>query len=260
MIVFTLPHYDLVFKVIRDRFEYPKTTTHAEVRAKYSLVFQHDRAGRLVDAQEFQEWAFPRERFDPSLLNELTQTAASSVTVTEEHVVIHHLYVERRVTPLNLYLREMDDDAACEAALDFGQALKDLAATNIFPGDMLLKNFGVTRHRRVIFYDYDELCLLTDCRFRDLPQPRDLEEEMQSEAWFYVAENDIFPEEFLTFMGLQGAARQVFLGAHRDLLTADYWRQMQARHRAGEVIDIFPYRPNRRFQHPSPVTPIANPA
>jgi isocitrate dehydrogenase kinase/phosphatase len=248
MAVFTLPGYDLVFKVIRDTFAYPKSTTRAEVLAKYALVFQHDRAGRLVDAQEFREVAFPRERFSEVMLEELTRSCASSVTVAGRQVVIHHLYIERRVTPLNLYLHEAEAALAREAALDYGHAIKDLAATNVFPGDMLLKNFGVTRHGRVIFYDYDELCLVTDCRFRDLPQARDIEDELRAEAWYYVGENDIFPEEFLRFMGLQGQVLEAFLEAHRDLLTAGYWRQMQARHRAGEVMDIFPYRPSRRFR------------
>src|SRR6185503_2509662 len=112
------------------------------------------------------------------------------------------LYTERRMTPLNLYLREVDSRHAQDAIVDYGEAIKDLARTNIFPGDMLLKNFGVTRHRRVIFYDYDELCLLTTCHFRDLPAARDDLEETGAEPWYYVGPHDIFPEEFLTFLGL----------------------------------------------------------
>jgi isocitrate dehydrogenase kinase/phosphatase len=152
------------------------------------------------------------------------------------------------MTPLNLYLRAADAAAAHDAALEYGQAIKDLAATNIFPGDLLLKNFGVTRHGRVAFYDYDELCALTDCNFRDMPQARDVEEEMAAEPWFYVGDGDLFPEEFLTFMGLQGKVREVFLGAHGDLLSPEFWRRMQARHGAGEVMDIFPYRQDRRLR------------
>ncbi len=162
-------------------------------------------------------------------------------------VELKHVYTERRMTPLNLYLREVDSDKARDAVLDYGQAVKDLAATNIFPGDMLLKNFGVTRHGRVVFYDYDELCLVTDCNFREIPQPRDYDEEMASEPWFHVSPNDVFPEEFLSFMGLAGDLREAFLKSHGDLLTARYWRDMQARHRAGELIDIIPYRSSRRL-------------
>lgn len=249
MVVFTLPSFDVVFKVIRDRFAYPKTTTRAEVKAKYQLVFKHDRAGRLADVQEFEHLAFARERFAPELLEELAREAAETVAIGERVVEIKHLYTERRMVPLNLFLHQADDAAGRRAVLDYGQAVKDLAATNIFPGDLLLKNFGVTRHGRVIFYDYDELCLVTDCNFRDLPQAADDADEFGSEPWFYVGPNDIFPEEFLTFMGLQGGQREAFLRAHSDLLAPHYWRSVQARHRAGEVMDIIPYTPGRRLKY-----------
>jgi isocitrate dehydrogenase kinase/phosphatase len=163
MIVFALGSYDIVFKVIRDRFDYPKTTTHRQVRERYRLVFQHDRVGRLVDAQEFEHLTFRRDRFEEDLLQELVESAAGTVFVQGDDVVIRHLYTERRITPLNLYLRSAFEGEATQAVIDYGEAIKELAAANIFPGDFLLKNFGVTRHRRVVFYDYDELCLLTDC-------------------------------------------------------------------------------------------------
>jgi isocitrate dehydrogenase kinase/phosphatase len=241
MVVFTLPSYDLVFKVIRDHFAYPKTTVRQDVLDKYSLVFKSDRAGRLVDAQEFEHLQFPAHRFSAQLLRDLETYAPSALTRQDDHITIGHLYIERRVAPLNLYLRDQDYEAACAAVLDYGQALKDLARSNIFPGDLLLKNFGVTRHGRVIFYDYDELTLLTDCVFRDLPQARDDEEEMDAEPRFYVGPNDVFPEEFMHFLGLSDDLLALFLTVHRDLLGADFWRKMQERHRTGEIMDIFPY-------------------
>lgn len=246
MIVFTLDSYDLVFKVIRDQFDYPKTTTRQDVLEKYALVFKHDRAGRLVDAQEFRYLSLPRQRFAPEVLEELSRSATGSVIFTEDSLILKHCYAERRMTPLNLYMRAAEPAEAAAAIRDFGQAIKDLAATNIFPGDMLLKNFGVTRHKRVIFYDYDELTTVTDCVFRDLPQAQADEDEMRGEAWFYVGEKDIFPEEFLTFLGLSGELRQAFLEEHRDLLTADFWRRIQARHRAGEVLEVLPYAAHQR--------------
>ncbi|MDW8327102.1 MAG: bifunctional isocitrate dehydrogenase kinase/phosphatase [Anaerolineales bacterium] len=251
MVVFTLPSYDIVFKVIRDHFAPPKTTTRRDVLAKYDLVFRHDRAGRLVDAQEFRHLTFERERFAPDLLAELA-TATESVDFTDRDVVLKHVYVERRVKPLNLYLREASPEEARDAVLDYGQAIKDLAATNIFPGDLLLKNFGVTRHKRVIFYDYDELTMLTDCNFRDLPSPSSHDDEMSAEPWYYVGEKDIFPEEFGNFLGLTGELRRAFLEAHGDLLTPRFWREMQARHRAGEILEIPPYRADRRLNAHEP--------
>lgn len=252
MTVFTLPSLDVVFKVIRDSFLPPKSTTREEVRRKYELVHLHDRAGRMPDAQEFEHLAFPRARFAPGLLEGLLRDAGETVRLEGDRVSIRHLYAERRVTPLDLFLRERDEWTARHALLDFGQALRDLAATNTFPGDLLLKNFGVTRTGRVIFYDYDELSLLTDCNFRDLPEPSEEEEETAEEPWFYVGPNDVFPEEFIRFLGLPERLRGAFVRAQGDVLTAGFWRAMQERHRAGEVVDIFPYRDNQRLRHGRP--------
>jgi isocitrate dehydrogenase kinase/phosphatase len=247
MSVFTLPSFDIVFKVIRDRFAYPKTTTRRDVMERYQLVFRHDRAGRLADVQEFEHLAFARDRFSRRLVEELASEAAETVTIGPDIVEFKHVYVERRMTPLNLFIREAELPAAREAIIDYGQAVRDLAATNIFPGDMLLKNFGVTRHGRVVFYDYDELCLVTDCNFREMPTASDETDEFGSEPWFYVGPSDIFPEEFINFMGLGGELRAAFLLAHGELLTARYWHQIQARHRAGELLDIIPYPCSRRL-------------
>jgi isocitrate dehydrogenase kinase/phosphatase len=255
MIVFALSSFVVVFKVIRDTFAYPKTVTRRDVIDRYKFVFMHDRAGRLADVQEFEHLAFPRSRFSDQLLTELASGAAESVTIGEHMVEIKHLYTQRRLMPLNLYVREVDRTTACDAVIDYGQAVKDLAVTNIFPGDMLLKNFGVTRHGRVVFYDYDELCPVTDCTFRELPQARTFDEEFGAEPWFYVGPRDVFPEEFITFMGLAGQLREAFLTAHGDLLTTRYWTDIQTRHRAGEVLDIIPYRSSRRLRVEEPASP-----
>nr|WP_290666955.1 bifunctional isocitrate dehydrogenase kinase/phosphatase [Ardenticatena sp.] len=242
MTVFTMPTYDLVFKIIKDQFAPPKTTTRRDVMERYRLVFRHDRAGRLIDAQEFEHLRFDRAHFDDHLVDELCRVAASTVQADEVSVVVRHCYVERRLIPLDMYLQAADEAAAEAAVIEYGQAIKDLAAMNIFPGDMLLKNFGVTRHGRVVFYDYDELGLLTDHNFRHLPKPRDEEEALSAQPWFHVAPNDVFPEEFPRFWELTGRLREVFLAHHGDLFTVEFWRQMQERHRRGDIIHILPYR------------------
>jgi isocitrate dehydrogenase kinase/phosphatase len=247
MMVFDLPRFDVIFKIIKDRFNYPKTLTRREVMEKYALVFRHDRAGRLVDAQEFEYLEFDRARFSDGLLSELCASCAGSVTVKGDKVVIKHLYAERKMTPLNLFLLEAEEAAARAAVADYGQAVKDLAATNIFPGDMLLKNFGVTRHGRVVFYDYDELGLLTDYHFRRIPQSKDYDEEMSAEPWFSVGDNDVFPEEFIRFLGLQPQMEKALMDAHGDLFEVDFWTCMQQRIRDGEIMDIFPYPSYRRL-------------
>jgi isocitrate dehydrogenase kinase/phosphatase len=247
MLVFTLPSYDVVFKLIKDRFDFPKDTSRNEVMRRYRLVFEHDRAGRLIEAHEFEHLRIARERFDSELLDDLRRDAAGTVRLEGNDVVIAHAYVERRIRPLNLFLAEAEAAAGVAAARDYGQAIKDLALSNIFPGDILTKNFGVTRHGRVVFYDYDELCFLMDCNFRDMPQPTTHEEEMSAEPWFSVRENDIFPEEFPNFLGLPEPARAGLFEQHADLFRADFWRGVQRKLQAGEIPEIFPYGPERRL-------------
>jgi isocitrate dehydrogenase kinase/phosphatase len=251
MLVFTLPSYDVVFKVIRDVFAHPKTTGRQDVLDKYRLVFRHGRAGRLVDVQEFEHLSFPVSRFTPALLEKLLSGAPSTVEIVGDDVVVHHLFTERRLTPLDLHLRQASPEDARQAILDFGEAIRDLAKANIFPGDLLLKNFGLTRHGRVVFYDYDELCFVTDCRFRELPSADDGGGN-GGEPSFYVGENDVFPEEFLTFMGLRGEARAAFLERHGDLLRPGFWREIQRGERAGEIFDVFPYPRVRRLDPSGP--------
>ncbi len=229
MLVFTLPSHDLVFKVIRDRFGAPKTSTREDVIDRYQFVFRHDRAGRLVDAQEFKRLRLPRARFMPDLLDELLSEAGESCRIEGDDLIVEHCYVERRLRPLNLFLREADPAAAESAIIDYGNALRDLAASNVFPGDLLLKNFGVTSHGRVIFYDYDEICLLTDCVFRDLPQASCEEEETSGEPWFHCGPHDVFPEQWLPFLSIPPALCTVFTQHHAELLTASWWRSLSAR-------------------------------
>ncbi len=242
MSVFTVPTYNMVFKVIKDVFKPPKTVTRKQVIDTYRFVFMHDRVGRMADPQEFEYLKFPRSRFEDEVLNELLELCSEAVYVQGETVIIRHLFTERRMVPLNIYLTSVEKEKAKKAALDYGNAIKELAAANIFPGDLLMKNFGVTRHGRVVFYDYDELCFLTECNFRTKPVPRSHEEEYSSEAWFTVGEHDIFPEEFRAFMLPNGELREPFLKAHKDLFAVDFWKRMQQLHTTGQVIDFFPYQ------------------
>jgi isocitrate dehydrogenase kinase/phosphatase len=242
MAVFTLPAFNVVFKIIKDTFGAPKNTTRQAVMDKYHFVFVRDRVGRLADAQEYEHLEFPRRCFPDELLEYLLRVAGSTVRVEGDRVIVRQLYTERRVTPLNLYLRDAGEEAARDAVIDYGTAIKDLAAADIFTGDMLLKNFGVTRNGRVICYDYDELCLLSECRFRRLPEPTSIEEEFSAEPWFHVAEGDVFPEEFRAFLVPPGPVREAFLEAHGDLLDVEFWQGVQRRLAEGEVFDVFPYR------------------
>lgn len=249
MSVFTLPSLNIVFKVIRDRFAPEKRGhTRARVKDRYRLVFVRDRVGRLADTQEFEGLEFPASLFAGEVLEELLEEAPSTVRVEGDRVVIDHLYTVRRMRPLDMYIREAPREDALEALLDYGYAIKDLAVANIFPGDMLFKNFGVTRHGRVIFYDYDELVLLTECNFREIPEPLHPEDELRDGCWFHVGDRDIFPEEFGRFLGFPPGLREPFMEVHGDLLEVGFWREMKARQEAGEVPDFFPYRQSRRLR------------
>jgi isocitrate dehydrogenase kinase/phosphatase len=247
MAVFTLPSYEIVFKVIKDRFTSPKSATRRQVMERYKLVFHHDRVGRLMDAQEFEHLTLARERFDPLLLEELQQVASQAVVAREHDVVLTHVYTQRRVHPLDLYLKEVSPEKARAAVIDYGNAIKELAAANIFPGDLLIKNFGVTRNGRVVFYDYDELCLLTEVNFRRLPPATSYEDELAAEPWFSVGPNDVFPEEFRKFLGLPPELQEVMEEVHGDLFTPEFWWTMQERIKAEEEPDFYPYGEERRY-------------
>lgn len=249
MAVFTLPSYPYVFKVIRDRFPPPKKVTRQEVLDTYRLVKEHDRVGRLSDTLEYSHVALPRNRFDDELLDELYDTCGNSISEEGDYIVIKHLYIERRMTPLNIAIVRADEQTLDRLMQGYGQAIKELAGANIFPGDLLLKNFGITGQGqgRVVFYDYDEICYLTECNFRKIPPPRYPEDEFAAEPWYSVGANDVFPEEFVTFIFSDKRTRQAFLKHHRDLLDADFWIQKQENIKAGVYEDVFPYAQKLRF-------------
>jgi isocitrate dehydrogenase kinase/phosphatase len=249
MAVFTLPSYPYVFKVIRDRFPPPKKTTRQEVLETYRLVKMHDRVGRMSDILEYSHVALPKSRFTDDLLEELYETCAKSVSDEGDQIVFKHIYIERRMTPLNIAVQQADDHYLGKLMKGYGQAIKELAAANIFPGDLLLKNFGVTGQGqgRIVFYDYDEICYLTHCNFRKIPEPLYPEDEFAPEPWYSVAANDVFPEQFATFLFATNRVRQAFMKHHQDLLEADFWIQKQKNIEAGIYEDVFPYSQKIRF-------------
>jgi isocitrate dehydrogenase kinase/phosphatase len=254
MTVFTLPSFPYVFKVIRDWFEPPKDLDRRTVLDKYLMVKLHDRAGRMADTLEYSSVALPLDRFDPALVAELKRVAASSIEIEDEVIVIRHLYIERRMTPLDEYVKTADDERLRAALQEYGDAIADLAGAGIFPGDMLPKNFGVTRYGRVVFYDYDEIAWITDINFRRLPQPSTADEETAGEPWFSVAANDVFPEELPRFMCPPGRARDILAELHAELGDPAFWIAAQERFRAGVQGDLFPYPQSIRFskRYPEP--------
>ena len=249
MTVFTMPSYPYVFKVINDYFKPPKEVDRATVKRKYQIVKMHDRVGRMADTLEYSYAAFPVERISEQLMAELKEKCGKSLEIEGDKVIVRHLYIERRLDPLNLFFKRASAEQKEDAILGFGNAVKDMAAVNIFPGDLLYKNFGVTRHGRVIFYDYDEIEFMTDMNFRHIPEPRTPEDEMAAEPWYSVAPNDVFPEEFASFLLIDPELRRSFMKHHRDLLNADYWKGVQQDIRNERQRDVFPYSVSKRFRY-----------
>lgn len=247
MLVFDLPSFPYVFKVIKDFYPPQKDTTRELIKSKYLLVKQHDRVGRMADTLEYSSVAFPRHRFEEELIAELKHFCPSLLEEEGDMLVIKHLYIERRMIPLNIYLQEASPAQMQQAVLEYGNAIKDLVAANIFPGDMLWKNFGVTRHGKVVFYDYDEIEYLTDCNFRRVPAPRNEEDEMSGEVWYTVGPKDVFPETFGPFLLGNPQVREIFMAHHADLLDAAFWQGHKERILQGHVHDVFPYEPAKRF-------------
>ncbi len=247
MLVFDLPSFPYVFKVIKDFYPAQKETTRELIKSKYLLVKQHDRVGRMADTLEYSNVAFPRERFEDELVAELKHFCPSLLEDDGDALVIHHVYIERRMIPLNIYLQEASLAQIESAVIEYGNAIKDLVRANIFPGDMLWKNFGVTRHGKVVFYDYDEIEYLTDCFFRKVPEARNEEEEMSGEVWYKVGPKDVFPETFGPFLLGNPGVRNVFMKHHADLLEASFWHGHKERILAGYVHDVFPYEAGKRF-------------
>lgn len=247
MMVFTLPSFPYVFKVIRDKFAPTKEFGRDTVKARYLLVKKHDRVGRMADTMEYSDVALPLNRFSPELLEELQQSIAGSMQIEDDRVIIKHLYIERRMLPLNLYLEQASYEQKAKMMADYGQALKDMIAANIFPGDMLLKNFGVTRHGRVIFYDYDEVQYLLDVNFRTIPKTDNYDDMLSNEPWYSVGPGDVFPEQITTYVTAQNDIRQMLIQSHPELMDASYWQEKQQRIRDGVVEDVFPYPQSQRF-------------
>jgi isocitrate dehydrogenase kinase/phosphatase len=251
MLVFTLPSYPYVFKVIKDRFGASKEVDHATVRRKYQMVKQVDRVGRMADTLEFSHVALPKRRFAAELIAELRREIPSLLEEDGDDLIIKHLYIERRMEPLNLYLERVAkagrDDLIEQAVSEYGNAIRELAIANIFPGDLLWKNFGVTRYGRVVFYDYDEIEFMTDCNFRRIPPAPNEEAEMSGEPWYSVGRNDVFPEEFGTFLLGNQTIRNAFDKHHADLLAPGFWQQAQQEIRGGAIHDFYPYPEALRF-------------
>jgi isocitrate dehydrogenase kinase/phosphatase len=241
MHVFNLPSYPYVFKVIKDVFGPGKSTDRETVKSKFRMVKEVDRVGRMTDALEFTDLALPHARFAPELLDQLRELAPSVFDLEGDNLILRHCYVERRMVPLNLYLETATPEEADRAVREYGDAIRELAIANIFPGDMLWRNFGVTRYWRVVFYDYDEIEHLTDCTFRAIPPAPTPEAELSGEPWYPVGPRDVFPEEFDAFLLQSPTVRAPFLRHHAELLQPAFWQDCQRRVAAGEIVDVFPY-------------------
>jgi isocitrate dehydrogenase kinase/phosphatase len=248
MTVFTLPSYNVVFKMIKDYFDPPKMMTRQQVREKYKMVGLHDRVGRMADTHEFEEFHLPLDRIDPVLMEDLKNNVNSLLVITQNELILKHVYIERRMIPLNIYLENCTVEEARHAVEEYGNSILEMAKANIFPGDMMTKNFGVTRQKRVIFYDYDEIEFLTDMNFREKPKPESYEQIYASSPWYDIADNDVFPEDFKKFMIGRKDVKDYFLEYHKNLFDPDHWKMIQNQIRTGSAIHAFSYPQKIRFR------------
>lgn len=248
MTVFTLPSLNIVFKLIKDHFEPPKNMTRQEVKEKYKLVSQHDRVGRMADTHEFEYFKIPLNRISTELMKELRNTTNSLLQVSGDQLIIKHLYTERKMIPLNIFLETCTEEEGKRAVEDYGRAIFQLAQANVFPGDMMTKNFGLTRQKRVIFYDYDEIEFLVDMNFREKPKPETYTQIYASEPWYEIQKNDVFPEDFRRWMIGRMDLKPHFQDYHKNLFDPNYWRAIQDSIRMGELIHAYPYPEEIRFR------------
>ncbi len=257
MIGFTMPSYDFVFKVIKDRpcflrsrIDTLKTITREQVRFRYNFVSHHDRAGRMVDTQEFENLRFRKKRFSAMLLEEFRLAARNNVSISSDYVVIKHLYVQRKVIPLPMYFEsERNPEILRHVLIDFGYFLKDLAASGVFPSDLFNTwNYGITHWGRVVLFDYDDVLPIEQIKFREKPEPRDeLEEIEPEENWILAREDEFFVDELDRYSGIPEPLKEVFKSVHGDLYTLKFWKHITEKLNQGEIFDVIPYDRSKRF-------------
>ena len=258
MLVFTLPSYNHVFKVIKDKPCFvrsshmtDKTITKAQVMERYDFVCKRDRVGRLVDTQEFENLKFRIKRFSDELLNDCKKIANDAILINNDYVVINHLYLQRKVIPLPIYFhKESNINLIRQVIIDFGFFIKDLAATGLFPADLFNTwNYGVSEGNRVVLYDYDDIIPLENSNFKLKPVPKnDYEENSLEEDWIIADQNDFFLDEVDRYIGIPEALKGIFNSVHSDLFTVKYWQDIKSKVTNGEVMDIIPYDRTKRFK------------
>jgi len=250
MVTFRLPSFDYVFKVIRDTSPKQTFQGRAHVVRQYWKVHRMDRVGRMLDIMTFHNLRFRRASFDPALLDELLETAPGSARVEEDAVVFRYLYAERKIVPLDVYLRDapVPEEQRQHAVLDYGAAIRDLAAAGLFVGDYMTKNFGVSQYTRVILYDYDDMDDLVNWNFRSLPEPPEWAELLPYEDWLSKGPFDVFPEHDFRKFAVPEQYLEFFTRHHGELLNPGFWNRIKSELREGHVPDFYPYPGSKRLR------------
>lgn len=257
MAAFTLPSFPYVFKIIADKSD-KEGAIKSVVKRKYELVHETDRAGRMLDSLTYKNLQFDRELFTQEIIDEITQRAPSEIKMDENKVVLNHVYVQRKVIPLNIYLKEHENDPeeVKRVLEDWGFCIKGLAVAGIWVGDFKSKNFGVTSTGRIVSFDYDELRELDHLEFEKQPRWHSLpsaddEESYASPgtAWHdkHAYGRIYLPDEFGN-LEISSFLETVFKKLHPDLFNADYWQKIQTELREGKVPDVFPYALSERLK------------
>jgi isocitrate dehydrogenase kinase/phosphatase len=241
---FTFRACEYHLKVIRDHptasykwGEYPGV---AAIIDKYRLVHEINRAGSMLDNVMYFNLRLDREMFDPELLDELLRQASGSVQVEQDGVFLRSLIVQMKIIPLPVYLESADETETRDVIISLGNCIRNNAATNIFNKDLDSRNYGVGRYGRVFLFDYDAVEKLTDVKIRTNSDREPGEEAIP--AWFFESGVIFLPEELEHGMQLMNRwARRCFREENSDLLTVEYWEEVQQKLLRGEIPDLQVY-------------------
>jgi isocitrate dehydrogenase kinase/phosphatase len=254
MVVFGPPGFPYVFKVIRDFSAKQGWTGRQRIMDVYRWVHEINRGRLMLDAWIYRNLRFPRDAFEPGVLQELLSAAPQSVRLDGDAVILKDVYAQRRVRPLNTFFEEEEERALRERAADaLGCFIKDLASMGLFVSDCygLTFNLGLTHGFNAALFDFDDLGSLLRHNFRETP-PMDEKDELLwnpevDGPWFAVAENDVLVDEWERFLGVPLDLQACFREKHGDLFTTAYWTQVQRRILSGEQHYVLPYPQERRL-------------
>ena len=238
-------------KVIRNRpteqYKWGKFDGIESVLSKYSRVHQINRTGSMLDNIIYYNVKLHRDWFSPLLVHELLKDASESVVSYDDSILFKHLIVQRRVTPLPVYLTTASQAEKEKVMVNLGHCIKNNTAANIFNKDLDARNYGVSQYQKIYLFDYDALELFTDVKIRTNQERVEGEEDVPE--WFFEDGAVFLPEEIESGLRIQDRGlRRFFREVHGDLMQAAYWEQIQDQLRQDKVPPVRVYPENNKLK------------